>query len=38
MPGIDLWKARSLHDDIDHVLIDEETLQRRCHRTRRHHE
>lgn len=29
MPGIDLWKARSLHNDIDHVLIDEETLQRR---------
>jgi len=29
MPAIDLWKARSLHGDIDHVLIDEETLQRR---------
>ena len=29
MPAIDLWRARSLHDDIDHVLIDEETLQRR---------
>ena len=29
MPAIDLWKARSLHSDIDHVLIDEEKLQRR---------
>ncbi len=29
MPAIDLWRARSLHGDIDHVLIDEETLQRR---------
>ncbi len=29
MPAIDLWRTRSLHSDIDHVLIDEETLQRR---------
>jgi hypoxanthine phosphoribosyltransferase len=29
VPAIDLWKARSLHSDIDHVLIDEETLQHR---------
>lgn len=29
MPAIDLWAERSLHDDIDHILIDEETLQRR---------
>jgi hypoxanthine phosphoribosyltransferase len=29
MPAIDLWSTRSLHSDIDHVLIDEETLQRR---------
>ena len=29
MPAIDLWTERSLHDDIDHILIDEETLQRR---------
>ena len=29
MPAIDLWAARSLHDDIDHILIDEKRLHQR---------